>query len=254
MLLWCQKLEVRLSDEELVRYDRQLKFLGVEAQLKLKRSKVLVVGAGGLGSAILYYLVAAGVGEVYVVDSERIELSNLNRQILYTTNDIGRFKVDVLKERLSSLNPNVNIVVYRRRFDRSLAEELIPRVDLVIDALDNWETRFLLNEYCVKYLKPLIHAGVREAYGQLLVIVPGKGPCLRCLFPKMPREERDIPVVGAIVGILGSLQVMEAIKLLTGYGEPSIGKLILVDGKRGSFEAIRVRRNPECPVCGHLKG
>jgi len=243
---------VGLSNEELERYRRQLLFLGVEAQLKLKRAKVLVVGAGGLGSAVLYYLVAAGVGEIHIVDSDKLELNNLNRQILYTTDDIGKYKADVAAERLRRLNPNVKIVTYRRRFDRSLAEELVPRVDLAIDALDNWETRFLLNEYCVKYLKPLIHAGVREVYGQLLVIMPGKGPCLRCLFPHEPKREKEIPILGVTPGILGTMEALEAIKIITGYGEPAIGKLIIVNGKKGEFETISVKRNPECPVCSHL--
>ena len=243
---------IGLSNEELERYRRQLLFLGVEAQLKLKRAKVLVVGAGGLGSAVLYYLVAAGVGEIHIVDSDKLELNNLNRQILYTTDDIGKYKADVAAERLRRLNPNVKIVTYRRRFDRSLAEELVPRVDLAIDALDNWETRFLLNEYCVKYLKPLIHAGVREVYGQLLVIMPGKGPCLRCLFPHEPKREKEIPILGVTPGILGTMEALEAIKIITGYGEPAIGKLIIVNGKKGEFETISVKRNPECPVCSHL--
>jgi len=244
---------VGLSDEELERYRRQLLFLGVEAQLRLKRAKVLVVGVGGLGSAVLYYLVAAGVGELHIVDSDKLELNNLNRQVLYTTDDIGKYKVEVAAERLRRLNPNVKIITYRRRFDRDLAEEVVPKVDLAIDALDNWETRFLLNEYCVKYLKPLIHAGVREVYGQLLVIMPGKGPCLRCLFPHEPRREREIPILGVTPGILGTLEALEAIKIITGYGEPAVGKLIIVNGKKGEFEVINVRRNPECPVCGHLQ-
>jgi len=244
---------ISLSNEELERYRRQLLFLGVEAQLRLKRAKVLVVGAGGLGSAVLYYLVAAGVGEIHIVDSDKLELNNLNRQILYTTDDIGKYKADVAAERLRKLNPNVKIITYRRRFDKGLAEEIVPKVDLAIDALDNWETRFLLNEYCVKYLKPLIHAGVREVYGQLLVIMPGKGPCLRCLFPHEPRREREIPILGVTPGILGTMEALEAIKIITGYGEPAIGKLIIVNGKKGEFEVINVRRNPECPVCGHLK-
>ena len=244
---------VGLSDEELERYRRQLLFLGVEAQLRLKRAKVLVVGVGGLGSAVLYYLVAAGVGELHIVDSDKLELNNLNRQVLYTTDDIGKYKVDVAAERLRRLNPNVKIITYRRRFDKDLAEEVVPKVDLAIDALDNWETRFLLNKYCVKYLKPLIHAGVREVYGQLLVIMPGKGPCLRCLFPHEPKREREIPILGVTPGILGTLEALEAIKIITGYGEPTVGKLIIVNGKKGEFEVINVRRNPECPVCGHLK-
>ncbi len=239
-----------LGVEEARRYDRQLRVLGSDRQLLLKKSHVLVVGAGGLGSAVLYYLTAAGIGRITVVDNGVIELSNLNRQILYTTKDVGKHKIDVLKKKLKELNPYVEIVGIKERFNDILAERLIPKVDVVVDALDNWETRFIVNKYCVRYNKPLVHAGVEESYGQLLTIVPGRGPCLQCVFPRKPRVKTPIPVLGPLPGILGALEALEVIKLLTGYGKPSIGKLLLFDGFHMSFMEVEVKRNPKCPVCG----
>lgn len=221
---------------------------GLRGQERLRKAKVLIVGVGGLGSIAAYYLAAAGVGKLVIVDHERVELSNLNRQILYTSSDIGKYKVYAAKERLEKLNPHVTVVAYNRRFDEELAEKLIPDIDVAIDALDNWSTRMILNKYCVKYRKPLIHAGVREAYGQLLVVLPGKGPCLQCVFPR-PREEGRIPVLGPIPGVLGALEALEAIKIITGYGEPAVGRLIVFDGRSLRMEEVKVLRNPNCPVC-----
>lgn len=242
-----------LSSEEIERYDRQIRLFGIEGQLRLKRSRVLVVGVGGLGTAAALYLVAAGVGHIILVDSERVELSNLNRQILYWTRDIGRLKTEAAVEKLRELNPGVVIETVAARVDERLLRELVPRVDLVIDALDNWETRFLLNRVCVEYRKPLIHAGVQGLYGQLLVIVPGKTPCLQCLIPRQPPETRPFPILGTTAGLMAMLQVTEAIKILTGYGEPSLGRLIVYDGYRMSFHEIKVSRRPDCPVCSMIR-
>lgn len=241
-----------LSKEELERYDRQIRVFGKGKQLLLKKSSILVVGAGGLGSAVLYYLVACGVGRIMVVDEGIVELSNLNRQVLYTTKDLGKYKADVLKDRLKDLNPNVEIIGINERFTVDLAEKIVPNIDLAIDALDNWDTRFILNKYCVKYRKPLVHAGVEESYGQLLTIIPGKGPCLQCVFPRKPRVRTPIPILGPLPGILGAMEALEAIKILTGYGKPAYNKLILFDGYNMSFMEVEVKRNPKCPICGPL--
>lgn len=242
-----------LTREDVERYERQIRLFGVEGQEKLARSRVLVVGLGGLGSPATIYLAAAGVGELVVVDGGRVELSNLNRQILYTTRDVGRLKVEVAGERLSELNPHVKVVPVAREADENLLEQLVPRVDVVIDGLDNWKTRFIINRICVKYRKTFIHAGVHGVYGQVLVVVPGKTPCLNCLIPKEPSESGTVPVLGPTPGLIAMIQVTEAIKLLTGYGKPALGKLIVYDGYNMTFHEIAIARNPECPVCGGLE-
>lgn len=241
-----------LSEEELERYNRQILLFGVEAQEKLKRSKVLIVGVGGLGSPAALYLVAAGVGELMLVDFEKVDLSNLNRQILYWTRDVGRLKVEVATEKLRELNPNVILRVYSIKGDEKSLEPLTSEADIVIDGLDNWETRFTLNKLCVKHRKPFIHAGVHGLYGQLLVVIPGVTPCLQCILPKTPRETHRFPVLGTTPGILALLQVTEAIKIITGYGKPAINKLIIYNGYELSFNEIAVSRNPHCLICGQL--
>ncbi|MEM4671752.1 MAG: HesA/MoeB/ThiF family protein [Desulfurococcaceae archaeon] len=241
-----------LSSEELERYDRQIRLFGVEGQEKLKKSRVLVVGVGGLGSPAALYLVATGIGEVILVDSERVELSNLNRQVLYWTRDIGKFKVESASEKLRELNPNVRIRGYSRRADEELLDQLVHEADLVIDGLDNWKTRFMLNRICVKHRKPLIHAGVYGVYGQLLVVVPGITPCLQCVMVKEPPERGPLPVLGTTPGLLAMIQVTEAVKILTGYGEPALNRLIVYNGYTMEFREVTISRNPNCPVCGGL--
>ncbi len=239
-----------LTPEELERYDRQLRVWGVEAQERLRRSTALVVGVGGLGSPVAMYLAAAGVGRLVLVDPEVVELSNLNRQVLHWTTDLGRAKVESAAEKLRRLNPHVEVVAVRRRIE-SLedAVQLVREVDVVVDCLDNWRTRFLINEACVRLGKPLVHAAVRGLYGQLMVVKPGEGPCLRCLVPEEPPQEERIPVAGPTPGALGALEAMEAVKLLTGYGEPLVGKLLVYDGLHGSVDVIAVRKRENCPVC-----
>lgn len=239
-----------LTPEELERYDRQLRVWGVEAQERLRRSTALVVGVGGLGSPVAMYLAAAGVGRLVLVDPEVVELSNLNRQVLHWTTDLGRAKVESAAEKLRKLNPHVEVVAVRRRIE-SLedAVQLVREADVVVDCLDNWRTRFLINEACVRLGKPLVHAAVRGLYGQLMVVKPGEGPCLRCLVPEEPPQEERIPVAGPTPGVLGALEAIEAVKLLTGYGEPLVGKLLVYDGLHGSVDVIAVRKRENCPVC-----
>ncbi len=241
-----------LTEEEIIRYDRQIKLFGIEAQEKLKKATVLVVGVGGLGTAASLYLVAAGVGKLILVDREEVELSNLNRQILYWTEDVGKPKVEAAKNKLIKLNPNVKIVTYKSALNENLARKLVKESDVVIDALDNWETRFMLNRICVEERKPLIHAGVFGMHGQLLTIIPGETPCLQCIIPEKPPERKGFPVLGTTPGILALMQVTEAIKIITGYGKPAKGKLIIYDGERMSFSEINVIRRKDCPVCGKL--
>lgn len=243
-----------LTPEELERYDRQVRVWGLEVQGRLKRSAVLVVGVGGLGSPAATYLAAAGVGKLILVDPEVVELSNLNRQVLHWTPDLGRDKVESAAEKLRKLNPHVEVVAVKRRIEAlEDALKLVREADVVVDCLDNWRTRFLLNEACVKLGKPLVHAAVRALYGQLMVVKPGEGPCLRCLVPEEPPQEERIPVAGPTPGVLGALEAVEALKLLTGYGEPLVGRLLVYDGLHGSVDVVTVRKREDCPVCARAR-
>ncbi len=239
-----------LSSSELVRYDRQIRLFGLEAQLRLKESSVLIVGVGGLGSPVSIYRAAAGVGRIVLLDPERVELSNLNRQIVHWTSDIGRLKVESAADKLRKLNPEIEVEPIAAALDESIAKELVGTVDVVVDALDNWHARFLLNRVCVELDKPLVHAGIKGMYGQLTVIYPGKGPCLQCFIPRPPPEEEVFPVLGTTAGVIGVLEANEVIKLITGYGQPLIGKLLIYDGTSGDINILKVKKREGCPVCG----
>jgi adenylyltransferase/sulfurtransferase len=243
-----------LSTDELERYDRQMMIegWGLEGQEKLKNSSVAVVGVGGLGCPASLYLAAAGVGTLLLIDEGRFELSNLNRQILGWTKDIGRLKTEGAAEKLRALNPKLDVVTISRRVDGGNVLEIISSSDAVVDALDNWDTRFLLNRVCVESGKPLIHSGIRGLHGQVMVVMPGEGPCLRCLIPETPQETSRFPVLGATPGLFAMIQVIETCKVLLNLGEPLVGKMLLFDGTDTSFELIDVKRSSSCPVCGHL--
>jgi molybdopterin/thiamine biosynthesis adenylyltransferase len=242
------------SSAELERYDRQIRIkgLGKSGQSKLKKARVMVVGAGGLGCPASFYLVAAGIGHVAVVDKETVELSNLNRQILHWSNDIGRPKGVSMTEKLRQLNPEVTVETLQKVVTTHNARQLVKGFTVVVDALDNWRTRFLLNKACVKEKIPFVHAGVYALYGQITTILPGKGPCLQCILPKIPPEEEKFPVLGATVGTLGLLEALETVKIVTGLGEPLIGRMLHFDGETMSFQEIKVERRTSCPVCGSL--
>jgi molybdopterin/thiamine biosynthesis adenylyltransferase len=242
------------SSAELERYDRQIRIkgLGKSGQSKLKKARVIVMGAGGLGCPASFYLVAAGIGHVAVVDKEIVELSNLNRQILHWSDDIGRPKGVSMAEKLRQLNPEVTVEALKKVVTNNNARQIIKGFTMVVDALDNWRTRFLLNKACVKEKIPFVHAGVHGLYGQITTILPGKGPCLQCILPKIPPEEEKFPVLGAAVGTLGLLEALETIKLVTGLGEPLIGRMLHFDGEAMSFQEIKVERRPTCPICGSL--
>jgi len=243
---------VILSRDEVERYDRQIMIFGTKGQIKLKEARVAVFGVGGLGSVSSTYLAALGVGELILVDHGRVELSNLNRQILYKTSDIGKFKAEIAAKRLKELNPNVNIKYFIEEVSEGNVYRFVEEADLIIDGLDNWKTRFLVNKACVKLNKPFIHAGVHGAYGQLLVVIPGKSPCLQCIVPTIPTKERKIPILPTTPAVLAALQVTEAVKIITSYGKPAVGKLILYDGYSMNFHEIPVSRRGNCPVCGSI--
>jgi len=239
-----------LDANELERYKRQIKLIGIKAQEKIKASKVLVVGVGGLGSIVSFYLAVVGIGNITIIDRDKVILSNLNRQVLYNIDDLGKDKVFVAKDKLEKFNPNVNITAIKSEISRSLLDDVVPSVDVAVDCLDNWKSRLILNDICVKHMKPLVHGGVRGLNGQVMTIIPKKTACLRCLIKEPKDEEKEIPIIGPIVGIIGSLQALEAIKIIVGIGDLLAGRLLIYDGYSVDFETVEVRRRKNCPACG----
>ena len=234
------------------RYERQTLMIGEEGQERLRSSRALVVGVGGLGSPVAYYLVAAGVGRVHLVDPGYLEASNLNRQVLYTTQDIGRPKVVAAAEKLSKLNPEVEVVPHTIGVESPEFEGLVREADVIVDCLDNWAAREVLNKLAVRHRKPLVHAGVAGWYGQATTVIPGKTACLACVYPKGMKSETPIPVIGPTPGVLGAVEAAEAIRVLLGLEPGLAGKLLIMDLAAGAFEVVKVRRRPDCPVCGGL--
>ena len=245
-------MDISLTHYDLERYSRQILWpsFGEEGQKKLKKSHVVVAGVGGLGSPASMLLVAAGIGRLTIIDSDNVELSNLNRQLLHWDENIGFPKVISAYEKLSRLNPTVTIVPLQVRINRDNVYDLIKGADLVIDAMDNMATRFLLNEACVKMDIPFIHGGVFGLMGEVMTIIPHKGPCLKCVFPREAEGPRPFPVFGPAPSLIASLQVMESIKLLAGFGKLLLGELLLVNGETMEFTIVKVEKRPDCEVCG----
>lgn len=242
-----------LTDYDLIRYDRQIRIFGEDGQRKLKRAVVLVAGAGGLGFPISAYLAAAGIGELRVVDSDVVELSNLNRQLLHWDKDIGRRKAESAYEKLHQINPTIKIRVYDEKITEENLPEMMKGVDAVVDAMDNFETRYMLNRACLRMGVPFFHGAVRGLFGQATTIIPGRTACLRCIFPKAPPKE-VFPILGAVAGTIGTIQATEVIKYLTGTGNLLENRLLVYDASSMSFDLIEVRRDPNCPDCSSLKG
>lgn len=245
-----------LSEAQRERYDRQLVLeeVGEEGQRKLLAARVLVVGAGGLGSSAALNLAAAGVGTLGVVDDDAVELSNLQRQLLYATAELGQAKVACAARRLTELNADVTVVQHPLRLTAASAAELVRAYDLVVDAVDNPATRYAVNEACVAAGKTLVEAGVLRFNGLLTTIRPGEGPCYHCLFPDPPAEEavpttRQFGVLGAVAGVLGTLEAVEALNLILGIGEPLVGRVLVYEGRTNRFREVPVARRPGCPVC-----
>ena len=241
-----------LSEKEKIRYSRQVMIFGEEGQKKLKSSRVVVVGVGGLGSASSIYLAAAGVGKLIIVDKDVVQLDNLNRQILHWTRDIGRPKVRSAVEKLRELNPEIDVEGVVLEVNEDTIYDIIREADVVVDGLDNWSTRIVVNKACVELRKPFVHAGVHGLYGQLTVVIPYKSPCLQCIVPAAAIKPRSgiFPVLGTTPAILAALQAQETIKLITGYGKPLVGKLLIFDGTTTTFTTIEMHRRNDCPVCG----
>jgi adenylyltransferase/sulfurtransferase len=240
-----------LNEAERERYRRQTMIFGEEGQERLKKATVLIAGAGGLGCPVATYLAAAGVGRIRLADRDTVDLSNLNRQVLHWTPDIGRPKALSAAEKLAALNPEVRVEARQTVIDASTIAELASGADVIVDAMDNFETRYLLNEAAIERGVPMVHGGISGFFGQAMTVLPGKTPCLRCLFPSAPPKE-IFPVVGTTAGVIGLVQANETIKCLTGSGELLAGRLLLWDGTTSTMETIRAERQAACPACGHL--
>jgi len=248
---------VNLSSHEVARYSRHLIMpeVGLDGQKRLKAASVLLIGAGGLGSPLGLYLAAAGIGRIGLVDFDVVDFSNLQRQILHGTPDVGRPKLHSAKDRLNAINPEVQIDLYETKLTSANALDIIRPYDVVIDGTDNFPTRYLTNDACVLLKKPNIYGSIFRFDGQASVFHPPQGPCYRCLYPEPP-PPGEVPscaeggVLGILPGLVGCIQATEAVKLILGNGEPLIGRLLLYDALRMSFREFKVRRNPKCPVCG----
>jgi len=245
-----------LSRDQLVRYSRHLLLpeVGVAGQKKLLRSKVLVVGAGGLGSPTSLYLAAAGVGEIGLVDFDAVDVSNLQRQVLYTTHDVGRPKLEVARERLEGLNPGVKVNLHPAPLKSANAMEILRPYDVVVDGTDNFPTRYLVNDACVLLGKPNVYGSIYRFEGQASVFDARRGPCYRCLYPEPPPADlvpscAEAGVFGILPGIVGIMQATETVKLLLDLGEPLIGRLLLFDALAMNFRELKLRKNPDCVLC-----
>lgn len=243
---------VELTPYDLERYSRQILWpsFGEEGQRKLKGAHVVVAGVGGLGSTASMLLAAAGVGRITIIDCDKVELSNLNRQLLHWDEDIGRMKVESALRKLQRLNPTVQFKAFEKRITEENVFELLNGAQLVVDAMDNMATRFVLNKACIELGIPFVHGGIYGFMGQVTTVLPGQGPCLRCVFPKDIEGPRPFPVFGFTPVVVSSLEVAEAIKVLAGIGEPLIGRLLLINAETMEFTVVKVERNPLCPVCG----
>ncbi|MGA3084207.1 MAG: HesA/MoeB/ThiF family protein [Thermodesulfobacteriota bacterium] len=239
-----------LDDREALRYNRQImiKDFGEEGQEKLKKSRILIAGLGGLGSAAAYYLTAVGVGALRIVDKDQVDLSNLNRQILHWESDINSPKVKSAKEKLSKLNPGIDLEIRKEEINEESLPELMNGCDLVLDGLDNFPTRYLINQQILRQGIPFIYGGILGMMGMTTVIQPGQTPCLKCLFPQAPPPQK-FPVLGTTPGIIGLIEANEAIKYLVGFGKLLTGRLLIYNGLEMRFSEVRIEPNPECPVC-----
>ena len=248
---------VTLSNEEILRYSRHLIMpeVGMEGQLRLKQAKVLCIGTGGLGSPLALYLAAAGVGTLGIVDFDIVDLTNLQRQVIHGTEDVGRKKLDSAGDRIAAINPHVNVHKFETRLTSANALQLFGDFDIIVDGTDNFPTRYLVNDACVLTGKPNVYGSIFRFEGQASVFATQDGPCYRCLYPEPP-PPGVVPscaeggVLGILPGLVGIIQATETIKLILGSGESLIGRLLLVDALAMRFRELKVRKNPDCPVCG----
>jgi len=249
--------EPTLSNEEILRYSRHLIMpeVGMEGQLRLKAARVLCVGAGGLGSPVSLYLAAAGVGTLGLVDFDVVDFTNLQRQIIHSTADVGRKKLDSAVEKLRGVNPHVDLRTFETRLNSENALRIVRDFDIVVDGTDNFPTRYLVNDACVLAGKLNVYGSIFRFDGQVSVFAAKDGPCYRCLYPEPPPPGlvpscAEGGVLGILPGLVGVMQATETVKLILGRGEPLVGRLILVDALGMRFQELRIRKNPECPICG----
>ena len=248
--------ELDFSEDDIHRYSRHIVLpeVGGIGQKRLNRAAVLIVGAGGLGSPVAMYLAAAGIGKIGIVDNDVVDVSNLQRQILHTTADIGRKKVESAREMLLALNPGLEIIPHDLRLNAGNILDLLHEYDVVAEGSDNFPTKFLVNDACVMTKTPLSMAGIFRFSGQILTVVPGEGPCYRCLIPQPPPPGaipscQEAGVFGAMAGVVGIVQATEIVKLVLGKGDVLNGRFLLFEALQMRFEPIEVKRNPDCPVC-----
>jgi sulfur-carrier protein adenylyltransferase/sulfurtransferase len=249
--------ESTLSNEEVLRYSRHLIMpeVGMEGQLKLKRARVLSIGTGGLGAPLGLYLAAAGVGRIGIVDFDAVDRTNLQRQILFSSADVGRRKIEAAADRLHGLNPDIQIDPYEKRLTSENALDLFKNYDIIVDGTDNFPTRYLVNDACVLLKKPNVYGSIFRFEGQVSIFGYPEGPCYRCLYPEPPPPGlvpscAEGGVLGVLPGIVGAIQAAEALKLIIGKGEPLIGRLLLFDALAMRFRELKLRKNPDCPACG----
>ena len=247
----------QLSRDEILRYSRHLIMpeVGMDGQLKLKQAKVLTIGAGGLGAPLGLYLAAAGVGKLGIVDFDVVDYTNLQRQVIHGTSDVGRAKLASAKDRIYEINPNVEVDTYETRLTSDNALQIFKGYDIIVDGTDNFPTRYLVNDACVLLGKPNVYGSIFRFEGQASVFYAQEGPCYRCLYPEPPPPGlvpscAEGGVLGVLPGIIGCVQALETIKLILGKGEPLIGRLLVFDALAMSFRELKLRKNPDCPICG----
>jgi molybdopterin/thiamine biosynthesis adenylyltransferase len=248
---------MNFTDEQVTRYSRHILLpeVGGKGQKKIAQSRILIVGAGGLGSPAALYLAAAGVGTLGLIDSDIVDLSNLQRQVIHQTPDVGRPKVQSAKEKIEALNADVKVVTYEERLVARNALELIRQYDVVIDGVDNFPAKFLINDACFFADKPLVHGGILRFDGRVTTIVPKKSACYRCVFknpppPGLVASCQEAGVIGVLAGIIGTIQAPEALKLVLGIGRPLTDRMLDFDARKTAFREIKTKRNPNCPLCG----
>ncbi|MDI9644625.1 MAG: HesA/MoeB/ThiF family protein [Candidatus Verstraetearchaeota archaeon] len=246
---------MELKESERVRYNRQmtLRGWGEASQKKVKEARVAVVGVGGLGSPASLYLAAAGVGFLRLIDNDIVEISNLNRQILHWGSDLGRPKVESAAMKLTQLNPEVVVDPVNEPLTEGNSMQLLGDMDVVVDGLDTLNTRQIVNRTCVELGIPYVYGAVYGMEGYLTTIIPGEGPCLRCIYPAESTPQEAFPVLGAAPGVIGSLEAAEALKVITGIGKPASGRLIVFDGEEMRFDEVTIKRNLDCPVCSRKR-